>query len=153
LTAEDFIRSWQLALSPDSSAVTAGLMQDIVNATDIMQGIRPASELGVKVLDNGDLEVRLNRAAPWILEILAHPVSYPLYPGQAGHIQEEPVNGAYVLDEWVPRSVIRLRRNPNFHSSADVRTELVSYFPIEEPTTELARYRAGELDITETIPA
>ena len=29
----------------------------------------------------------------------------------------------------------------------------VEYFPIEEPTAELSRYRAGELDATETIPA
>jgi oligopeptide transport system substrate-binding protein len=153
LTAEDFIRSWRLAVSPDSAAVTAGLMQDIVNATDIMQGNLPAPELGVKALDNGDLEVRLIRAAPWFLEILAHPVSYPLYHPPADHVQKEPVNGAYTLDEWVPRSVIRLRRNPLFHSAADVAAERISYFPIEEPTTELARYRAGELDITETIPA
>jgi len=30
--------------------------------------------------------------------------------------------------------------------------ESVAYYPIEEPNTELARYRADELDITETIP-
>ena len=29
----------------------------------------------------------------------------------------------------------------------------VDYFPIEEPAAELARYRAGELHVTETIPA
>jgi oligopeptide transport system substrate-binding protein len=33
-----------------------------------------------------------------------------------------------------------------------VRPETVEYFPIEEPAAELSRYRAGELDVTETIP-
>jgi ABC-type oligopeptide transport system substrate-binding subunit len=33
-----------------------------------------------------------------------------------------------------------------------VRLDSVIYFPIEEPSAELSRFRSGELDITETIP-
>ena len=53
----------------------------------------------------------------------------------------------------MPRASIRLQRNPHFHAAADVRLQTLDYFPIENAASELSRYRAGELDITETIPA
>jgi len=154
VTASDFVRTWQRALSPESPAVTAGLMKDVLNADAVLRGELPPSELGVKALEENQLEVRLAQPAPWILEILAHPVSYPLHPSSAGATAnaKDPVNGAYLLSEWIPRSVIRLKRNPAFHDAANVAVETVEYFAIEEPATELARYRARELDISETIP-
>ena len=57
------------------------------------------------------------------------------------------------LAEWTPNAFIRLAKNPHFHSAAEVATDTVEYFPIEQPASELSRYRAGELHITETIPA
>ena len=155
ITADDFVRTWQQAMSPTAPAVTAGLMKDVLNADAVLRGELPPSELGVRALAPNRLEVRLSQPAPWILEILAHPVSFPLHASASGTSAsaDDPVNGAYLLDEWIPRSVIRLRRNPAFHGAADVGLETVEYFPIEEPATELARYRAAELDISETIPA
>jgi oligopeptide transport system substrate-binding protein len=153
VSAEDFVRSWRLALDPASAAVTGGLLKDIKNAQDVMQGKLPPQELGIEARKDGKLVVNLEKAAPWLPEILAHPVSYPLHPNLGNDIHQDPVNGAYKLDEWTPRSKIRLSRNSMFHSASDVVMETIEYFPIEEPATELARYRAGELDITETIPA
>ncbi|MGH8033657.1 MAG: peptide ABC transporter substrate-binding protein, partial [Lysobacterales bacterium] len=158
LTSGDFVHAWRLALSPGTSAVTAGLLGGLLNAGAVLNGHLPAEELGVSALADDRLQVVLTEPAPWFLEILAHPVSFPLYaaPADASATQgqgPEPVNGAFELAEWTPRSSIRLRRNPAFHAVSEVATEKVEYYPIEEPATELARYRAGELDITETIPA
>jgi len=153
ISANDFVRAWRRALSPETAAVTAGLLKDLLNAGEVMRGSLPAAKLGVEALGEDTLEVRLAKPAPWFLEILAHPVSFPLHASVGDGKKQDPVNGAYVLAEWVPRSVIRLQRNPAFHAAASVELETVEYFPIEEPAAELARYRAGELDITETIPA
>lgn len=151
LVAADFVRAWRLALAPESQAVTAGLLRDLENADAVLRGERPADALGVEALGERHLQVRLARPAPWLPEILAHPVAYPLHP-EPGEARSAPVNGSYVVAEWVPRSVIRLRRNAAYHAADEVATESVEYYPIEEPNTELSRYRAGELDITETIP-
>jgi ABC-type oligopeptide transport system substrate-binding subunit len=153
ISAEDFVRAWRQALSPATSAVTAGMLRDIRNAKQVLSGVLPATELGVKATAGDQLQVTLENPAPWFLEILAHPVSFPLHATMGENIQQDPVNGPFVLDEWIPRSVIRLRRNPAFHAAAEVNLETVDYYPIEEPTAELSRYRAGELDISETIPA
>jgi oligopeptide transport system substrate-binding protein len=153
VTAGDFVRAWRLALSPATAAVTAGLLRDVLHAEAVLRGARPAEDLGVEALSPERLRVRLARPAPWLPEILAHPVSYPLPAAPAGDVRSAVVNGPFVLARWVPRSVIRLERNADYHAAAEVAPQVVEYYPIEEPNTELARYRAGALDITETIPA
>ncbi|MDZ4728327.1 MAG: peptide ABC transporter substrate-binding protein [Xanthomonadales bacterium] len=153
VSADDFVRAWSLALSPATAAVNAALLKDVLNAGSVLKGELPAAELGIRALDPQTLEVRLQRPVPWLLELLAHPVSYPLHAEDAENSRDAPINGAYQIDEWQPRSAIRLKANPHFHSANDVHFQQVEYFPIEEASTELARYRAGELDITETIPA
>jgi ABC-type oligopeptide transport system substrate-binding subunit len=153
VTAEDFVRAWHRALTPETLAVTAGLLQEIRNAKEVMSGNLPASKLGIEALAVDQLQITLTKAAPWFLEILAHPVSFPLHAAPDDDTDGDPVNGPFKVAEWIPRSVIRLQRNPNYHAASAVALETVEYYPIEEPTSELARYRAGELDITETIPA
>ncbi len=153
LTAADFVRGWSQALSPASAAVNAALLKDVFNAEAVLKGELNATELGIKAIDSHTLEVRLQRPVPWLPELLAHPVTYPLHSKDADDPRAATVNGPYQLVEWLPRSVIRLSANPHFHSADDVYFQQLEYFPVEEASTELARYRAGELDITETIPA
>jgi oligopeptide transport system substrate-binding protein len=66
---------------------------------------------------------------------------------------QAPVNGAFMIDSVTPHAMIRLKKNPNFHAANSVALDTVEYLPIEDPTSELSRFRADELDITETIPA
>jgi len=153
VTADDFVRAWRQALSPGTAAVTAGLLMDVSNARQVLGGQLPDTSLGIEALAPNRVQITLAKPAPWFPEILAHPVSYPLHGSMGKSPLQDPVNGPFVVAEWIPRSVIRLRRNPMFHAAADVAAETVEYYPIEEPAAELARYRAGELDITETIPS
>jgi len=153
VTAEDFVRGWSQALTPATAAVNAALLKDVLNAESVLKGELDAADLGIKAIGPHTLEVRLQRPVPWLPELLAHPVTYPLHNKDAEDLRAAPVNGPYQLVEWMPRSVIRLGANPHFHSADEVYFKQVDYFPIEEASTELARYRAGELDITETIPA
>ena len=108
--------------------------------------------LGIAAPEPGIVEVSLEAPAPWILEILAHPVAFPLHESAMGDARSAPVNGPYLIAAWTPRASIRLERNAGYYAADSVRTAVVEYFPIEEPSTELARYRAGELEITESIP-
>jgi oligopeptide transport system substrate-binding protein len=153
VTSEDFVRAWRRAFSADSAAVTVGLLKNVHNAEAVLKGDAEPSALGIVAVDPGVLDVTLDAPAPWILEILAHPVSFPLHAEGIDDPRASPVNGPFLLAEWTPRASIRLARNPMYHAADEVRADTVEYLPIEEPAAELARYRAGELDITETIPA
>jgi oligopeptide transport system substrate-binding protein len=59
-------------------------------------------------------------------------------------------NGAYRLQAWTPQSAIALERNPVFHEHVSIAT--VRYHVTEDAASELKRYQAGDLDITETLP-
>jgi len=150
--APDFIRGLRRAVDPANAAATAGLLSPIVNAGEVLSGAMRPEALGVAAPSDRILEIRLDQPAPWFPEILSHPVAFPLHAG-GGELREMEVNGAYRLADWTPNSMIRLQRNPQFHSASSVSIPIVEYFPIEQPASELSRYRAGELDITETIPA
>ncbi|NNJ64299.1 MAG: peptide ABC transporter substrate-binding protein [Xanthomonadales bacterium] len=153
VTAEDYVRAWRRAVSPQTTAATAGLLKEVVNAVGILEGRQPVESLGIEAVASDRVEIRLRRPAPWVLEILAHPVAFPLHPDGLDDARNAPVNGPYRIFDWTPRSRIRLERNPEYHAASSVRAEQVDYFPIEDPASELARYRAGELHVTETIPA
>jgi oligopeptide transport system substrate-binding protein len=151
--AADFVRAWRRAVTAETTATTAGLLKDVRHAEDILAGRAEPGELGIRAIGPGELEVELNRAAPWILEILAHPVTFPLHAESADDPRGAPVNGPFLLQEWSPRARIQLVRNEQYYAVDSVQPDGIDYHPIEEPATELALYRAGELHITETIPA
>ena len=153
VTAGDFVRAWHRAFTPETGAATAGLLKDVHNADEILKGKEEIESLGIAAIEPGVLEISLNEPAPWILEILAHPVSFPLHSTAMDDPLHGPVNGPFLLTDWTPRASIKLERNPGFHAVTAVHFDSVEYFPIEEPSAELSRYRAGELDATETIPA
>jgi oligopeptide transport system substrate-binding protein len=153
VTAEDFVRGWVQALAPATAAVNAALLKDVHNASAVLRGELAVTELGIKAINPQQLDVRLERPVPWFPELLAHPVSFPVHVSDSEDSRTSPVNGAYQIAEWLPRSVIRLSANPHFHAASEVYFSELEYFPIEDVSTELARYRAGDLHITETIPA
>jgi oligopeptide transport system substrate-binding protein len=153
VTASDFIRAWHRAFTPETAAATAGLLKNVAGATDVLAGRADLSALGLRSDGPGVLEIELEQAAPWFLEILAHPVAFPLHADGMEDPRTAPVNGPFLLQGWTPRASIKLVRNPYYHAADSVMLDGVDYYPVEEPATELALYRAGELQITETIPA
>jgi oligopeptide transport system substrate-binding protein len=153
VTAEDFVRAWRRALSKETQARTARLLSPVVNADEVVEGVAETTSAGIAALSASSLEIRLDVATPWFLEILAHPVTFPLHAEAMDKPLEAPVNGAFVIDRVSPHAMIRLKKNPQFHSAGSVALDIVEYLPIEDPNSELSRFRAGELDITETIPA
>ncbi len=153
VTAADFIRAWHRAFSPQTASSTVGLLQPVVNATAVMSGKMSADALGIEAPEPGVVEITLTKPAPWFLELLAHPVSYPLHPSSMDDPRHAPVNGPFMLEKWVPRALISLKKNPEYYAANSILIDSVKYFPIEEPAAELLRFRAHELDITETIPS
>ena len=61
-------------------------------------------------------------------------------------------NGAFVPVEWQIGSHILATRNPHYWNNAANRLDAVRYVHVADPTTELTRFRAGDLDITYAVP-
>ncbi len=160
VTAADFVAGFHRALAPESQGGFAQMLAPIENASMVINGTLPPEELGVEALDERRLEIRLEGRTPYFLEVLAHPVSYPVHRptleehgGKFTRPEVHVTNGAYQLVEWVAQSHIRLSRNPEYHDGENVQIAEVWYYPIENQAAELKRYRAGELDWTFSVPS
>lgn len=158
VTANDFLSGFHRTVAPDSASPYSFLLSPISNYEAVVNGERPVQELGVRVIDSHTLVIELTSPASYFLGVLAMPISFPQYSAEEFDPQRFGVpanfigNGPYVLHERRPGFRIRLKRNPYFREASRVAIEYVDYLPIEDPDTELNMYRAGELDITATIP-
>lgn len=134
--ASDFVRAWHQAYEPKTAAPYRDLFNQMVKH----------GELQVRALSVRQLEVQLNQQNPMLPAQLLLPIFMPQ------HKELNTYNGAYQLDSWQLQEKITLSKNP-FHAEANaVAFEQVVYWVTENQHSELNRFRAGELDITETIP-
>jgi oligopeptide transport system substrate-binding protein len=159
LTAEDFIYSLRRAASPATAANSARMLLPVLNAREVLAGELPAEELGVSLLDEYTLQITLTGPTPYFLGLLTHPIAYPVNRRnleEDGDLFSRPgklvSNGAYLLAEWTPRVEIVLRRNPAYREADRTVIERVHYLPIEDHSSEVKAFRAGEIDWTNEVP-
>ena len=160
LDATDFVYSLRRAASPETASSAADALLPIQNAREVLAGELPVEELGVGLLDDAfTMQITLTGPTPYFLGLLASPVAYPVNRANIeafGESFSKPgnlvSNGAFVLDEWTPRTRIVLEKNPNFREAEDTLIERVIYVPTEEQTTEVNQFRLGELDWTSEVP-
>lgn len=159
VTAEDFVFALRRGVDPATLSNYSALLIPIANAADITAGRLPPEALGVEALDERTLRITLEDPAAYFLELLTHSMAYPLHRDSARQWPDAFArpgrlvsNGPYMLDEWVLQSHVRLVRNPHFRDAERLRIETVFFHPIENPSSELKRYRAGDLDWTDAVP-
>ncbi len=140
--ASDFVNAFQRVANPETGSVYGFLLESIRE---------------VEAVDETVLEIRLSNPTPWFLAALTMPVAFPVYaPTPDAAISTAPEsfvgNGAYSLQSVVPGGAIGVKRSPTYWDADSVAVEQIVYLPLVDPAAELDMYRAGELDITHTIP-
>ncbi|MFY8095242.1 MAG: peptide ABC transporter substrate-binding protein [Niveispirillum sp.] len=149
VTAKDFVHAWRRLATPQQASPYAYYVWPIVNGKEVTAGTKPPTELGVEAVGDLMFRVKLTEPAAYFLGQVAHqsmsPVKEGATPGQVG-------NGAYKLAEMVPQTHLKLVKNPYFRDAANVKIDTVMHIVTENVDTELKRYRAGELDVTYTLP-
>ncbi|HUL83253.1 MAG TPA: peptide ABC transporter substrate-binding protein [Gammaproteobacteria bacterium] len=159
VTASDFVYGLRRGVDPATASAYSFILSPIVNADEITAGHLKPSELGVRALDDHTLEIVLKNPTPYFIILLAHSITYPLHRATVEKYGEQFTrpgnlvgNGAFMLAEWVVQSHIKLVRNPYYWDNASNKLDEVWYYPTENQSAELKRYRAGELDQTYWVP-
>jgi oligopeptide transport system substrate-binding protein len=159
VTAHDFVFGLRRGADPATLTIYSFILTPIKNADEITAGKLPPTELGARAVDDYTLEIELANATPYFLGLLTHSMTYPLHrPSfeQHGDRFTRPgnlvSNGAFVLEEWTVQSHIKVVRNPHYWDAANVKLTEIWFYPTEDLSAELQRYRAGELDYTYDIP-
>jgi oligopeptide transport system substrate-binding protein len=156
IRAQDFATAWKRVLDPKQGSPVANDLRLIVGATEIMSGKSPSSSLGVATPSDDVLVVDLVQPAPFFPELVAHSVAFPIYSQESArsHTADNWVsNGPYVLSNWQPGTRIVLKRNKTYWDEKSVPIEMVDYEFAPDQNAQFAAYRAGQLDMTDTIPA
>jgi oligopeptide transport system substrate-binding protein len=160
LDASDFVYSLQRALNPETASSAANNLLPIQNAREVLAGELPVEELGISLLDEYTMQITLTGPTPYFLGLLASAVAYPVNRANVDTFGDQfskpgnlVSNGAYVLDQWQPRVRIELVRNLRFREAEQTLIERVVYLPIEDHSTEVQRFRSGDLDWTFEVPS
>jgi len=144
VTAADFAWSLDRLRDPSTGSPNAGLLG-------------PVESVVAEAPDR--LLLRLSEPAPWLPEVLAHPAAAPVRRDvfeARGREHTRPGvlvgNGPFVLAEWTLGSHVLLLRNRAYWRDGQTGVDQVRYVHLAERGSELSRYRAGELDMTYSVP-
>jgi oligopeptide transport system substrate-binding protein len=158
VTALEFVEGFRRALDPKTVSGAADLLRAIENAPDILANRMPPDRLGVRAIDERTLEIRLSHAVPYFPDILTNTVASPVHPssltGSGGFARPgmTVTNGPYALAAFSPGASLRLVRNPHYWDAPGVAFDEVHYEFVPDENLEFARFRAGELDVTNNVP-
>lgn len=155
VVASDFVESWRRVLDPKQGSPVSSELRLLKGAAAIISGKLPPVSLGV-VAQGGDLLiVNLEQPAPYFPQVLAHSAAFPIYSDSSArsHTATSWVsNGPFVLSSWLPGTTIELKRNAAYWDRANVQLESVDYQIVPDQNSQFAAYRAGQLDMTDTVP-
>lgn len=132
VTADDFVAGFTRVRDPATAAPLGFLLDGIAL---------------VAAPDASTLVIALHGPMPQLLSVLAMAIASPYRDGEP-----RPTNGPFLLESWRPGGPVRLAKNPAFHGAASVQLDAVEHHPVADPAAELNRFRAGELDLTMTVP-
>ncbi|MCG6871488.1 MAG: peptide ABC transporter substrate-binding protein [Gammaproteobacteria bacterium] len=159
VVASDFVAGMRRTVDPATGGAYGQILAPIRNAEEIIAGKMAPETLGVVAPDEHTLRINLKGPTPYLPGLTTHTAAYPIHVPSlkeygAGFPRPGKLvgNGAYVLTEWVVNDHLTVERNPHYWGNANTVIDKVVYYPIEDQSTELKRYRAGELDWTNEIP-
>ena len=167
ITARDFVASWQRILTPSLGADNASLLYVIQGAEAFNKGVtKDFAEVGAAALDPHTLRVTLEYPAPYFLSLLTHWCWYPVPleviaasgpVAQRGNPWTHPrhlvSNGPFVLKAWEPNKVIVVEKSPSYWDASHVRLRAIHLYPIDSLEAEEREFRAGQLHLTDALPA
>ena len=112
-----------------------------------------AESIGIEAVDDHTFRVTLVRPAPYFVGLVAHQTFKPVLRWvieQYGEAWTKPenivTNGPFKLESWKPYNEIVMVRDPMYWDAETVRLDKLIFYPMEDATTMMNLYKAGEVD-------
>jgi oligopeptide transport system substrate-binding protein len=166
VTAQDFVWSFQRALTPALGNQLAYTLFPIVNAQEYASGtITDPDAIGIKALDEHTFELTMNNPTPYFLSLLAGYTAFPVHrPTLEAHgevtdrftpwtrVGNMVSNGPFKLQEWQLHRQLRVVKSETYWDAENVSLNGVVFYPVENVTSEERMFRVGQLHYTERVP-
>lgn len=160
VTAEDFAFAWSEVLNPEVAAEYAYFLYFIENAEAYYNGECEWEDVGIKVVDDFILEVKLHTALPYALELFAFGVLAPINKNfyeavGADKYNTEPEyfcsNGPFAMVEWSHGEKLVAQKFENYYNADKVGAKQIVFKIITDANAVLNAFIAGEIDYTGTL--
>lgn len=168
LVASDFVGSARRALAPALGAPNAELLYPVLNAEAYHKArLADFAHVGISAVDTHTLRITLERPVAHFLSLLTHPVWFPVplhavatagpAEGRGNRWAGSPAtfvgNGAFRLREWRDGQAIVAEASPTYWDATTVKLRAVHFHFYDGVDAEERAFRAGQLHITEAVPA
>lgn len=140
ITADDFKTSWLQGLEPSFTAYNPEYLFVIKGAKKAYTRQSSLDEVAIEAPNSHTLIVTLEHPAPYFLELVANKIFFPV------HQSAKVCCGPFLIEEWVCQDKIILKRNPLYWDHEAVRLNRIELNMINDETTQLSLFEAGELD-------
>ena len=166
MTAQDYVWSWHRALNPVMGNSNAYMLFPVKNAEGYATGkITDPNDVGVKALDERTLQVTLNEATPYFIQLMDHYSTFAVHRatlekfGKATdrftrwtRVENIVSNGAFRLKEWQLNRRITIEKSATYWDADNVKLNGVVFYPTENISSEERMFRVGQLHYTGSLP-
>ena len=162
ITAEQFAYAIQCALNPEMASPSASTYENVVGAMAYNSGEGRWDDVGVKVIDDHNLEITLETPDDIFILTLATSNLYPLQQdfveaqGEklGSSVDTMQYSGPYVLSEWNLDSSLTFTKNPEYwNADESFPVETVVLLKVDDSNTIYSMFEAGEVDALASVPA
>lgn len=160
VTAKDFQYAWLRALDPKTEAEYCYQLFYIKNAENFYNGKAKAEEVGIKVVDENTLEVKLEAPTPYFLELCAFATLMPVRQdmvekdpkGWARNMETYIGNGPFKVTKYTSKDAIEFEKNKEYWDNKNIKMGKMTFVMVVEASSALASFEKGEIDLIESPP-
>ena len=135
VTAHDFVFAWRRTVDPKSASEYANIMFGIRNAEAIIAGKLPPTALGVRAVNDRELQVEFEHPIPYFAQLMAFNVFYPIrqdffestHGRYASSADTLLYNGPYKMTLWVHGAHIRMEKNPYYWDRKRIQVNVLDF--------------------------
>jgi oligopeptide transport system substrate-binding protein len=154
VTAHDFVFAWQTVLDPATASEYAFVMYPIKNAEAINTGKMSRDELGVRAVNDRQLEVEFQGPVAFFDKLVAFVTYFPVrkdfYEARkqryGANVEDLLYNGPFRMTVWVHSAHVRLEKNPYYWNRDSIRLNIIDFpYITSDNTTWMNLYKAGAI--------
>lgn len=156
VTAEDYVYSFQKALTPNTLGDYFEQLLLIKNAESIKNGVQDPSMLGVDAIDDFTLKIELEHPCIEFIHYLTLWIAAPLCKqvvsqnenGWLANPKLIPTNGAYKIEEYIPNGHVLLTKNNFYWNIKNVKINEVKFLMIGDKNADINKFTTGGEHVT-----
>src|SRR5450830_1189951 len=148
------------AVDAKGNPLTKTVGGKVVPVPNMAKEINPSKNVGVKALDAKTLKVYLQVPISYFFTVTAMSFMVPVCKAVvstnakwASDVKTYVTDGPFTLTQWSHNDKMVFEKNPTYWDRDKVKLTKITYLMVEDESTALSMYQAGQLDAAVSVPS